>query len=330
MNKNKTNFLVIPNIFIIIGILILAVFAVNNAIAESKSGQNINGSIANPGVNLWREVRQRNGVNLGITQIRNKDSGTLINSKGEHWRQLRVNQIIPYSGMALLITLLILILFRLIRGKVKIESGRSDNKLMRFTISQRTIHWVMASFFVLLGLTGIIILLGRTLLKPYLGGEVFGSLAFLSKILHDYSGPIFAVVLIMMFFSFVKGNFYKLKDIQWFIKGGGMFGTHASAGRYNAGEKSWFWLVMIGGLTIVASGLVLDFPFFNLDREGLSLALIIHGIAAIVVLVASFGHIFMGTVAMEGALETMTTGYCDENWAKEHHDEWFDEMKNKS
>jgi formate dehydrogenase subunit gamma len=251
----------------------------------------------------------------------------MINKGGEEWRQLRVNKIIPYSGYLLGFTLLALIAFRLIRGNIKIDSGRSDKKLLRFTLNQRTIHWIVASLFIILGITGVIVLLGRTLLLPVIGSSGFAAIASASKLIHDYCGPVFSIFLFVMFVSFVKGNFYKLKDINWFLKGGGMLGKHASAGRYNAGEKSWFWLAMLGGIVVVVSGLILDFPIFGQTRELLEDAQTFHVISSIVILAASFGHIYMGTVAMEGALETMTTGYCDANWAKEHHDEWYEEVK---
>jgi formate dehydrogenase subunit gamma len=55
--------------------------------------------------------------------------------------------------------------------------------------------------------------------------------------------------------------------------------------------------------------------------------LFVHGIAAVIMIVASFGHIYMGTAALEGTFEVMKTGYCDTNWAKEHHDLWYEKVK---
>jgi len=306
-------------------LLLLSLTATSSTFANEHK-PSASGAIANPGSELWRNVRQRDSFLLGSTQVRGMDTSSLINTEGQAWRQLRVEKIIPYSGYVLGFTLLVLLIFRILRGQIKIDAGRSGKKILRFSLNQRTIHWVVAVLFLVLGLTGVILLLGRTLLLPYIGSSVFGAIAGFSKTIHDYIGPVFSVVLLFMLFAFIKGNWFKLKDINWFLKGGGMFGTHASAGRYNAGEKSWFWLAMIGGAVIVASGLVLDFPVFELNRQDLSLAQIIHVISAIVVLAASFAHIFMGTVAMEGALETMTTGYCDANWAIEHHDEWYEEV----
>lgn len=286
--------------------------------------------VKNPGSDLWRDVRQRNGSNTGATQVKGVDSAVFINVEGQLWREQRVQQIIPYSGYLLAITLIVLIVFRLIRGQVKIESGRSENKILRFNLSQRTVHWIVASLFIILGLTGIIQLLGRTLLIPLMGNSAFSYIAASGKLVHDYLGPVFGIALIFMLFHFVKGNIINFKDLSWFANGGGMLGKHASAGRYNAGEKSWFWLAMWGGAAIIVSGVILSFPYFDQTRETMQFYLVVHGIAAVVVLAAAFGHIFMGTVAMEGALESMTTGYCDENWAKEHHDLWYEEVKDSA
>ncbi|MCZ7597942.1 MAG: hypothetical protein M5U09_09690 [Gammaproteobacteria bacterium] len=83
---------------------------------------------------------------------------------------------------------------------------------------------------------------------------------------------------------------------------------------------------MLGGAVVVATGLVLDFPIFGQDRATMSLAHVVHSGAAVLILAASFGHIYMGTIAMEGAFEVMKTGYADANWAKEHHDLWYEEV----
>lgn len=325
--NNNRNGMIRKFVTLLMVLMMLSATAIMSVSANSASESVETTAVPNPGTDLWREVRQRGEPITGSTQMQGVDAGVLINTSGENWRQLRVNKIIPYSGYLLAVTLIALLAFRLIRGKMKIEAGRSGKKLLRFTLNQRTIHWGVAILFVILGLTGIIQLLGRTLLIPVMGNTAFATIASVSKLLHDYLGPVFAIALILMLFSFIKGNFFKLKDIQWFLNGGGMLGKHASAGRYNAGEKAWFWLAMFGGAAIVVSGLVLDFPIFDQSRQTMELNLIVHAIAAVIVFAAALGHTYMGTVAMEGALETMTSGYCDSNWAKEHHDEWYEEVK---
>ena len=180
----------------------------------------------------------------------------------------------------------------------------------------------------ILGFTGVLLTFGRTLLIPLIGSQAFGPIAGVGKFLHDYLGPVFAIALVVMIFTFFKGNFFKSIDLKWFLKGGGLIGKHVSAGRYNAGEKAWYWFAMIVGVVVVISGLILDFPYFVHTRTNLELSHMIHAISGIVILAASFGHIYMGTLAEEGATDAMMTGYCDENWAKEHHDLWVEELGN--
>ena len=311
-------------------LLFLCAVSVHPALAESPKQPADPFSaflVPNPGSDLWKEVRQRTGPLEGTTQAQGTDAGTLINIQGQAWREFRTEQIIPYSGYLLAGILAILILFRLIRGQLKIHAGRSGMRILRFTYSQRVVHWVAGITFVILGITGVILLLGRTLLIPVMGNSAFGVIASFSKTVHDYIGPVFVISLVFLFIYYVRDNIFKLRDIQWFVKGGGMFGGHAHAGRFNAGEKTWFWLAILLGIVVSATGLVLDFPIFGLDRETMELSLVIHGIAAIIVFGISFGHMYLATFGMEGALETMTTGYCDANWAKEHHDDWYEEVK---
>ncbi len=284
-------------------------------------------ALPNPAINLWNNVRQRQGKVDSSTQARGIDTDILISETGEQWRQYRMNSLIPVSAAVLAATFLLIVLFRLWRGKILIQAGRSGKKILRFTLNQRTAHWLSAIMFVLLGLTGMVLLYGRFVLIPLLGAEGFSATAVVAKNIHDYIGPAFAVVLIIQFFLFVKGNAIKWKeDVAWFRNAGGLMGKHASAQCYNAGEKAWFWLVMIGGVVVIVSGFILDFPIFEQGRQTMALFHVIHTIAAASILAASFGHIYMGTIAMEGTFEVMATGYCDENWAKEHHDLWY---KNK-
>lgn len=283
---------------------------------------------SNPGVDLWNEVRQRNGDLRGTTQVRSKGADVLITTSGQQWREYRTQKLIPIAGVALAAVLVVIALFRLLRGKVPLADGRSGIKILRFTTNQRAAHWTTAILFVILALTGLVLLLGRKLLIPVFGAEGFGVVAGGAKFLHDYLGPLFALSLTWLFVLFVRGNMPKPGiDLKWLMAGGGLFGKHAHAERYNAGEKFWFWLATLGGLVVVVSGLVLDFPIFGQTRETMEYYHFIHGIAAMVLILVSFGHIYMGTAALEATFEVMQTGYCDANWAKEHHDLWYEKVK---
>jgi len=282
----------------------------------------------NPGTDLWREVRQRDGEIEGISQVKSPGANVLVNVSGQSWREYRMQELVPKAGAAILIVLIIIAIFRLLRGRIMLEEGRSGVKILRFTTSQRAAHWTTAILFVTLGLTGLTLLLGRKFLIPVFGAEGFGSIAVAAKFLHDYLGPVFMLALTWLFILFVRDNIPSPKlDLQWLLKGGGLFGKHASSGRYNAGEKLWFWLASIVGLAVIISGMVLDFPIFEQTRATMEFYHWVHSVSAIILIVVSFGHIYMGTAALEATFEVMKTGYCDANWAKEHHDLWYEKVK---
>jgi formate dehydrogenase subunit gamma len=282
----------------------------------------------NPGVELWNAVRDRVQEPM-TTQVGGVQSNQLINYWGDQWRLFRADWLVPIGGVILLGMLGIVTLFYLIRGPIKIEHGRSGKLVPRFSVNQRVVHWLAAGVFVLLGLTGLILLYGRYVLVPLLGPEGFGITASACKEIHNLFGPLFPVAIIAIMFSFGRGNSFKAIDFKWFLKAGGLFGHEmADSGYYNGGQKTWFWLTVLFGIAISVSGLILLFPNFGQGREIMGGAHFVHGIVAIVFITASLGHIYIGTLGMEGAAESMTQGYVDANWAAEHHNLWFAEMEN--
>ncbi len=293
-------------------------------------------SAEDPGADLWRNVRQRQFAETTslaeiTSQVKSGEANILINVSGQSWREYRMEQLIPIAGIVFIAALAGVLLFFLLRGRIKLKAGRSGMKLLRFTFNQRTAHWTVAILFIILAVTGLILMFGRDLLIPVLGKEFFGNIATVSKTLHDYLGPAFGVALIIMFFLYVRDNIPTRHDIEWLRKGGGLFsGGHVSSDRYNTMEKGWFWVAGIVGGAVVVSGLVLDFPIFGQTRETMEFYHIIHSSAAVIVIVGSFGHIYMGTAGVEGAFEVMQTGYCDANWAKEHHDLWYEKVKHSA
>jgi len=105
-------------------------------------------------------------------------------------------------------------------------------------------------------------------------------------------------------------------------------GPHVPSGKFNAGEKMWFWLgLVILGIAVSATGVILDFPNWNQTREMMQQANVVHAVAAVIFVGISFGHIYLGTLGVPGAYGAMHDGYVDESWAKEHHEIWYNEVK---
>jgi len=289
----------------------------------------ISGVVHNPGADYWRDVRQRDAPMAGNTQVRGVDSGILISQAGEQWRQYRTEKLVPWSVVALGGMLGIFVLYYLIRGKIRIEAGRSGQLLRRYTTPEMVVHWLLAASFVILALSGLILLYGRWALIPLLGPAGFSVTASVCKYLHNYVGLFFTVLVPIAFFLYLRDSLFNFKvDLKWFMRAGGYFGgKEPSAEKVNAGQKAWYWVAMLGGFVLIASGLTLDFPNFQQGREWLQDAHVIHTIAAVGVIAFFIVHLYLATVGVEGALEAMTTGHVDANWARQHHDLWYKELQ---
>jgi len=275
---------------------------------------------------IWDNFRGGNPRDL----LAPAPEGQVMTTTGQIWRKVRENFIRKYLGWLPLIVIGFLAVFYLIRGPMKISAGRSGKTISRFTLSARVAHWFMAGVFIILGLTGLTILLGRPVIAPYLGREANSVLTSAAMQGHNLFGPVFIFALLWLFVKFVRGNFFQWVDLKWMFKLGGFFGGHVSSRQFNFGEKSWFWMVVLVGIVISITGVIMLFPGLVEDVRWLQLSTILHAIGAVALIAVLFGHIYVGTIGMEGSLDSMLKGEVDENWAKEHHDLWYEEVTGKS
>jgi formate dehydrogenase subunit gamma len=297
--------------------------------ADSSSNEQAQRQATQPLNNapVWRDVR--GGDNRSrTTQVRGVETSVLVQTEGEIWRQVRNGPITVYGGWLLVVVVALLGLFYWRKGALKLKEKPTGRLIERFNGWERIVHWSTAVSFVILAVTGLIILFGKYVVLPLLGPTVFSWLATLAKYLHNFVGPLFAVCTVLMFVTWVKDNFPNGDDIKWALKGGGLFtGEHVPSARFNAGQKAWFWVgVMFLGIVSSVTGFILDFPNFEQGRLLMQLANVIHAISAVAFIALSLGHIYVGTIGIEGAYETMRTGYVDEAWAKEHHEYWYNDV----
>jgi formate dehydrogenase subunit gamma len=274
----------------------------------------------------WRDVRSGKEE---YTSIKGRETGVLVQTYGQTWRELKNGWITPIAGWLVALVVVVIGSFYRWRGSIKLHGAPTGRLIRRFTPFERYVHWVVAISFSILGVTGLIIMLGKYLLLPVIGYTLFAWLTQLSKHLHNFAGPVFVVSLLMFIVMFVKDNLPRLYDIGWLLKAGGMIsGQHVPSGKFNAGEKLWFWGgVVFLSLIVSASGLVLDFPNFDQVRAVMIEANLVHATAAGLVMAISLGHIYLGSIGMEGAYDAMRYGYVDEAWAKEHHEYWYNDIK---
>ena len=305
--------------------LALAVLPVSS-VAQQETQQQRAQSQPYNNAPTWRDVRSGKEE---YTSVKGRETGVLVQTYGETWRQLKNGWITPIVGWLIAAVLVVIGAFYRWRGAIKVQGAATGRLIQRFTPLERYVHWVVGISFAILGVTGLVMMLGKYVLLPVIGYTLFAWLAQLSKHLHNFAGPVFAVSLVVFIVMFVKDNLPRLYDIGWLLKLGGMVsGQHVPSGRFNAGEKLWFWVgVVVLSLVVSASGLVLNFPNFDQVRAIMIEANLVHAVAAGAVMAASLGHIYLGSIGMEGAYDAMRYGYVDEAWAKEHHEYWYNDVK---
>ena len=253
-------------------------------------------------------------------------SYTIEQPEGRDWRQFHEVTLRWIGAIVILGILGLLVVFYLWRGMVRIESGRSGRTLVRFNAFERFVHWMSATCFVILALSGLNITFGKPLLLPLLGPGTFSEWSEFAKYAHNYLSFPFTLGVILIFLMWIAGNIPNQVDINWLKRGGGMVGhDHPPAYRFNAGQKAIYWIVVLGGGAVAVSGYVLMFPFYGTDIHTMQTAEIVHAIVAVLFVGAMLGHIYIGTIGMEGAFEAMGSGTVDVNWAKEHHSLWVEQ-----
>src|SRR5690348_7054018 len=264
----------------------------------------------------------------GRVSIPDEKSGVLEQPAGREWREFRNVALRWIGGIAILGMLAVLIIFYLSRGMVRLESGRSGRTIVRFNSFERFVHWMTATCFIVLAISGLNITFGRPLLLPLLGHEAFSEWSQWAKYAHNYLSFPFTIGVVLIFLMWIAGNIPNWVDIDWLKRGGGIVGHgHPPAYRFNAGQKAIYWIVVVGGGLVAATGYQLMFPFYLSGIEGMQFAQVVHSIVAMLFVAAMLAHIYIGTIGMEGAFEAMGSGTVDVNWAREHHSLWLEQQR---
>jgi formate dehydrogenase subunit gamma len=295
-----------------------------NASPQAEARREVNQPLNNAPV--WRDVRS--GAPQTTTVI-GRETNVLIQSRGETWRALRV-PVIFWGGVLVALALLGLAVFYLLRGPLELspDEKRGGRLIERFRPMDRYAHWLLAITWVTLAITGLILSLGKSVLLPLIGYTLFSWLAILAKNLHNFVGPILIVATPFLFVRFVRDNGIGMDDVKWFLNIKGYFTGHEyPSGKFNAGEKLVFWVVLVILSTIlIVSGLVLVFPNFDQTRSVMQSANIVHMLAAYGAIALALVHVYLGTIGMEDAYKAMRYGYVDESWAKHHHLRWYEQI----
>jgi formate dehydrogenase subunit gamma len=198
------------------------------------------------------------------------------------------------------------------------------DEIVRYKVATRVIHWVTAGTFILCLITGM------PIWSPIFGwmGELVGGL-HVCRWLHPWAGVAFAASMLVMFVHWWREMLLDESDRGWFGKRVIRYMRYQdddpNVGKFNGGQKLFFWAVSLGAVAVLLSGLVLWFPewFPQWLRET---SILLHEVVFILYAVAIVFHVYLGGPAEPGTFRAMTRGTVTKPWARLHHPRWYREV----
>lgn len=310
-------------------ILLTLGFVLSFAVAAPTAQAQVNPTQQSVNEEALLQALGSGGNVAGRITIPNAEAAYLISPENKIWAALQGETLHQLSIWAVIGMVALLTLFYVVRGKIRVDGGLSGRKILRFNAIERFAHWTLASTFIILALTGLNLIIGKSVILPLFGEATFGTLSAWGKIAHNYLAWPFMVALVMVLVLWVIHNVPNRIDLEWIKQGGGLLkkGVHPPAKKFNAGQKLIFWSVIIGGAALSYTGVMLLFPAEAGTPTDWQFYQTIHALTAAVLSAIIIAHIYIGSVGMEGAFDAMGTGEVDENWAKEHHSLWVEEVK---
>ena len=167
---------------------------------------------------VWRALRY--GLADVTVSAGGPEARVLIQDAGMTWLEFRKGPLATYGAGLLGVTVALLALFFLLRGRIHIDGELTGRTVTRFQAVERFGHWLMAGSFVVLAITGLVVLFGRTVVIPLLGHEAFSTVAIASKWVHNNISWAFMLGLVMVFFMWVLHNIPNRTDLKWLAVGG--------------------------------------------------------------------------------------------------------------
>ena len=209
--------------------------------------------------------------------------------------------------------------------------SHDGKKIYIFTLFNRIIHAIAVIAFLLIIPTGLVMIFASTF-----GG---GAFVIACKEIHAVATLLFIISVIPMFFMWVKSMFLHFDDIKWLMIVGGYLNKDKKpvpAGKFNAGQKMWFWLATLGGFVMIATGASMYFQDFNLafaashgvsQIDFLRASAIIHNVLGMAVLTLFLVHVYMSVFAIKGAIHSIINGYKEEEEVEILHSSFYKKLK---
>jgi formate dehydrogenase subunit gamma len=204
-----------------------------------------------------------------------------------------------------------------------VMADEKTSLISRYTAGARLNHWITAASLILLALSGF------ALFHPslfFLTG-LFGG-GQMARIIHPFIGVVLVVSFLGLFLRFVWFNFLTLDDIRWLLRFGSVLRNEEEGlpevGRYNAGQKLYFWGMTFTIIALVTSGIVIWDVYFAqyFTIEQRRLAVVVHAVAAVAAVLLWIVHAY-AAFWIKGTVRAMMRGNVTGGWAWRHHRKWL-------
>jgi len=209
-------------------------------------------------------------------------------------------------------TVAALALYHLVLRRRRADRYEDKRNVRRFSFLERLAHLVAIISLLTLSVTGFAAALN--------GKSLDGTL----WLVHFAVAPVFAVAVAVIAMIWAKDGHLELYDLKWLIHLGGYLWKKDGlpAGRFNAGQKKFFWFVAVFGILLILSGLGRMYPVFG--ETGQEILYQVHRYAALLLVMGVVAHLYLGTLANPGTLWAMISGYVSSEWAAHHHPNWWE------
>ncbi|MDE3737410.1 MULTISPECIES: formate dehydrogenase subunit gamma [Pseudomonas] len=201
-----------------------------------------------------------------------------------------------------------------------------NKDIERYTPSERSNHWAVAILFFLAGLSGLALFHPSLFwLTSFFGGGPW------TRILHPFLGVAMFLFFIWLALRFAHHNRWEKSDSQWLKQWKDVVNNREDklpeVGRYNAGQKLLFWVLLLSMLVLLATGVVIWRQYFShlFGIDIIRFAALLHAFAAWVLILSIIVHIYAG-IWIKGSISAMLHGWVSKGWARKHHGAWYKQV----
>jgi formate dehydrogenase subunit gamma len=226
---------------------------------------------------------------------------------------LRQSAWVPSFAIAILVFIVIALGHRAIFGAKDMSMRNEKDAIPWWNLFERIIHLLIAVTFVILAISGLSLTFGRTL-----GG---GTTSYVLRQLHEYSGFVFTPCLLILTVNWVRHAIPRAYDMAWFAKLGGYLGYKGAlkSDKFNAGQKVWYWIVVIAGVLLAYSGLMEYYAVGTVVQQRTNV--LIHFFAAIPIILMFVVHLYLSTIGTKGVFMSMVHGRFSRTAAQKYYSE---------